>query len=125
MEKANRIRKFDRIFPFSRSAQGDVPMAARAVSVVLPVTTSRSKRSRTRVARSTRTHLTPEEILATLKIARARSARDWCMVLLAYRHGLRASEVCNLRLADIDLKRQSIIVRRLKGSLETTQPLYP
>ena len=100
-------------------------MAARAVSVVLPVTTSRSKRSRTRVARSTRTHLTPEEILATLKIARARSARDWCMVLLAYRHGLRASEVCNLRLADIDLKRQSIIVRRLKGSLETTQPLYP
>jgi integrase len=54
--------------------------------------------------RSTMTYLSPEEILALLKAARARSIRDWAMVLLAYRHGLRASEVCGLKLADIDLK---------------------
>jgi len=71
---------------------------------------------RNRVSRMT--HLTPDELLSVLKAARARS------VLLAYRHGMRASEVCNLRLADVDLKAGSISVRRLKGSLHTVQPLY-
>ena len=46
------------------------------------------------------------------------------MILLAYRHGLRASEVCGLKLADVDLKAGSIFIRRLKGSLQTMQPLY-
>ena len=69
-------------------------------------------------------HLTPDELLAVLKAARSRSARDWCMILLAYRHGMRASEVCDLKLADVDTKAGSISVRRLKGSLHTVQPLY-
>lgn len=43
------------------------------------------------------------------------------MVLLAYKHGLRASEVCNLRIGDVDLKNGSVVVERLKGSLRTTQ----
>jgi type 1 fimbriae regulatory protein FimB len=68
--------------------------------------------------------LTPEEILAVLKAARSSSTRDWAMVLLAYRHGLRASEVCGLQLADVDLKTGSISIRRLKGSMHTVQPLY-
>lgn len=46
------------------------------------------------------------------------------MILLAYRHGLRASEVCNLRLADLDMRSEAITVRRLKGSMLTVQPLY-
>lgn len=75
--------------------------------------------------RSTIAYLTPEEILAVLKTARARSTRDWAMVLFCYRHGLRASEVCGLKLSDIDLKAGSISIRRLKGSLQTVQPLYP
>src|ERR1700674_5115375 len=74
--------------------------------------------------RSTMTYLTPEEILALLKAARKRSIRDWSMVLVAYRHGLRASEVCGLKLSDIDLKAGSISIRRLKGSLSQVQPLY-
>jgi len=61
--------------------------------------------------------LTPRETLELLKAARKRSARDWAMILLAYRHGLRASEVCGIRLADVDLKTGSISIRRLKGSL--------
>ncbi len=69
-------------------------------------------------------HLTPEELLAILKTARARSARDWAMILLAYRHGLRASEVCDLKMADADLRAGSLSIRRLKGSLHTVQPLY-
>jgi site-specific recombinase XerD len=70
------------------------------------------------------THLAPEELLAVLRAARARSARDWAMILLTYRHGLRASEVCDLRLADVDLKAGFLSVRRLKGSLRTTQPVF-
>ena len=70
-------------------------------------------------------YLTPVETLAVLKAAREHSIRDWAMILLAYRHGLRASEVCGLRLGDVDLKDGSISIRRLKGSLSTLQPLYP
>ncbi len=68
--------------------------------------------------------LTPHETLELLKTAKNRSTRDWAMILLAYRHGLRASEVCGIKLADIDLKAGSISIRRLKGSLHTIQPLY-
>src|SRR2546427_2552309 len=46
------------------------------------------------------------------------------MILLACRHGLRASEVCGLKLAAVDVKGGSISLQRLKGSLKTVQPLY-
>jgi site-specific recombinase XerD len=68
--------------------------------------------------------LTPQEMLDLLKAARQHSTRDWAMILLAYRHGLRASEVCGIKLADLDLKVGSISIKRLKGSLHTVQPLY-
>ena len=68
--------------------------------------------------------LKPDELLAVLKAARARGPREWCMILFAYRHGMRASEVCGLTLADVDMKGESVTIRRLKGSLCTTQPLY-
>jgi integrase len=68
-------------------------------------------------------HLEPTEVLAVLRSARTKGSREWAMIVLAYKHGLRASEVCNLRLDDIDLKNGSIVVERLKGSLRTTQAL--
>jgi site-specific recombinase XerD len=67
--------------------------------------------------------LSPEELLAVLKVAREKCVRDWAMILLAYGHGLRSAEVCGLRLADVNLKNRSISVQRLMGSLKTTQPL--
>jgi integrase len=69
-------------------------------------------------------YLTPAEVVSVLKVARFRSIRDWAIILLGYRHGMRASEVCGLRLADVDLKSGSLSIRRLKGSLHTVQPLY-
>jgi integrase len=66
-------------------------------------------------------YLERAEVLSVLKTAKAKSARSWAMILLAYKHALRASEVCNLRLDDIDLKNGNIVVDRLKGSLRTTQ----
>ena len=95
------------------------PVASPAV---IPLVAKRART--TRAKRGQMTFLTPEEILAVLRVARECSTRDWAMILLAYRHGLRASEVCGVKLADIDLKAGSISVPRLKGSLTTTQPLY-
>jgi integrase len=65
--------------------------------------------------------LEPAEVLSVLRAARTRGHREWAMIVVAYKHGLRASEVCNLRVDDIDLKNGNIIVARLKGSLRTTQ----
>jgi integrase len=68
-------------------------------------------------------HLEPVEILSVLRAAKAHGARELAMILLAYKHGMRASEVCNLRLDDLDMKNGSIVVARLKGSLRTTQAI--
>jgi integrase len=95
------------------------PVASPAV---IPIPTK--KAGSIRAKHGQMTFLTPEETLAVLKAARERSTRDWAMILLAYRHGLRASEVCGLKLADVDLKAGSVSIRRLKGSLQTVQPLY-
>ena len=66
-------------------------------------------------------HLEPSEVLSILRAAKAKGAREWAMIVVAYKHGMRASEICNLRLADLDLKNGSIVVYRLKGSLRTAQ----
>jgi type 1 fimbriae regulatory protein FimB len=69
--------------------------------------------------------LKPAELLGLLRAAKAHGAREHAMVLVAYTHGLRASEVCKLKLADIDLRAGTIAVNRLKGSLSSTQELHP
>ena len=45
------------------------------------------------------------------------------MILVAYRHGMRASQVCGLRRDDLNLRGESITIRRLKGSLLTCQTI--
>lgn len=59
--------------------------------------------------------LTPKEMLNVLKVA-SESKRNHAMILFAFRFGMRASEVCDLRLSDIDRKNGTITIRRLKGS---------
>jgi len=74
-----------------------------------------------KIRKQTMIHLEPAEVLSVLRAARAKGVREWAMIVLAYKHGMRASEVCNLRLDDVDMKNGSIVVERLKGSLRTTQ----
>jgi site-specific recombinase XerD len=72
-----------------------------------------------------REHLTEDEIarlLAALKRNR-HGQRDWLIGLLIYRHGLRVSEACDLRWDDVSLTKRTIIVRRLKGSDDSTHYL--
>jgi integrase len=45
------------------------------------------------------------------------------MILIAYRHGLRASEATGLRLSDLDLGRGTIYCRRAKGSRPGVHPM--
>lgn len=89
---------------------------------VIQLPSSHARPRRTKAPRGA--FLSPEETLAVLRKAKERGARDWAMILLAYRHGLRASEVCGLRLADVDLKNGALSIQRLKGSMQTVQPLY-
>lgn len=68
-------------------------------------------------------HLEPAEVLSLLRAAKAHGTREWAMIVVAYKHGMRVSEVCNLRLDDLDMKNGSLVVQRLKGSLRTTQAI--
>jgi type 1 fimbriae regulatory protein FimB len=69
--------------------------------------------------------LTEAEMENFFKAARKgrHPVRNFAMLLLAYRHGLRVSELINMRTADVDLNTGHLFVRRLKGSLSTSHPL--
>jgi hypothetical protein len=54
--------------------------------------------------------------------ARKRS-RYATMILIAYRHGLRASELCGLRWDQVDLNYGRLYVRRAKGGIDNVHPL--
>jgi integrase len=53
------------------------------------------------------------------------SKRDYAIFLLAYRHGLRASEMGLLQTDDIDWKQYRLRIQRLKSSLTGVHPLRP
>ncbi len=69
--------------------------------------------------------LTTSEIKKFLEAARKgrHGVRDYCLMLTAYRHGLRVSELIDIRHKDLDFDSARIYVRRLKGSLSTHQPI--
>ena len=69
--------------------------------------------------------LTEAERARFLQAARKgrHGVRNYAMALLAYRHGLRVSELINMRLTDLDLDTGHLFVRRLKGSLSTNHPI--
>ncbi|WNV06490.1 tyrosine-type recombinase/integrase [Candidatus Methylospira mobilis] len=72
-----------------------------------------------------RKHLTPREVEKLIKATKGarNEARDRCLLLLLFRHGLRISEAVNLNLSQIDLEGRTLHVARLKGGLSTTHPL--
>jgi type 1 fimbriae regulatory protein FimB len=77
----------------------------------------------------TREHLTQEEVAKLLKASKDNNfsrnpERDFCLLLLMVRHGLRVSEACKLKLSDVDLQQKVLHVKRLKNGKSTTHPLY-
>jgi integrase len=78
-----------------------------------------------------REHLTESEIEKLLRAAGRGfyGLRDRTAILVCFRHGLRAAELCALTWDDVtDLAhatRATLNVRRLKGSVSGAQPLEP
>ncbi len=73
-----------------------------------------------------RKHLTTLEVdrlLAATKENLRTGLRDRCLILLMFRHGLRVTEACAMRMDQVDLESKILQVQRLKGGLSTTQPL--
>lgn len=66
-------------------------------------------------------YLSSEQVLSILEVAAKYGTRELAMFSLAFQHAMRASEIANLKLADI--KNGQILVRRCKKSLQTRQPL--
>src|SRR5262249_53025837 len=58
----------------------------------------------------------------TRKVSR-RGHCDATMILVAYRHGLRASEVCDLQLHQIELDQGRLHVRRAKRGIPSIHPI--
>lgn len=69
--------------------------------------------------------LNPTEMKEFLECARKsrHGERDYAMVLMCYRHGLRVGELVRFRLDDLDLDSGRVYVRRQKGSTSTNQPM--
>ena len=74
----------------------------------------------------TRRYLTGREVEKLIEAARKHGRyghRDATMILIAYRHGLRASEVCDLQWHQVELNAGRLHVRRAKRGTPSVHPL--
>ena len=72
-----------------------------------------------------REHLTEREVGRLIEVVRGNrwGHRDASMVLLAYRHALRAAELVDLRWDQVDLEHALLHVRKVKNGSPATHPL--
>ena len=73
----------------------------------------------------TREYLTDAEVASLTEAAKGNrhGHRDATMILVAYRHGLRVSELVDLRWDQIDFERATLAVRRAKKGSPATHPI--
>jgi type 1 fimbriae regulatory protein FimB/type 1 fimbriae regulatory protein FimE len=73
----------------------------------------------------TREYLTPAEIDRLIEACKASRypQRDRTLILVVYRHGLRASEACDLEWSQVDFKAATLHVRRVKNGKPATHPI--
>jgi type 1 fimbriae regulatory protein FimB/type 1 fimbriae regulatory protein FimE len=73
-----------------------------------------------------REYLTPAEVERLMKAAKTGryAHRDATLILIAFRHGLRASELCDLEWSQVEFGRSaSLHVRRVKNGKPSVHPL--
>src|SRR5215831_11851675 len=102
-------------------------MAKRHLRLVAPATVNRTvtpKRPPNADLR-TREYLTEAEVERLMAAARGNrwGHRDATMVLVAYRHGLRSSELVDLRGDQVDFRTATLHVRRVKQGTASTHPI--
>src|SRR5215470_4356414 len=74
----------------------------------------------------TREYLTEPEVERLMRAAKLNrnGQRDATMILIAFRHGLRAAELVDLRWDQVDLGRNACLhVRRVKNGMPSVHPL--
>src|SRR5262249_4185595 len=74
----------------------------------------------------TRNYLTAAEVETLMAAARRLTRyghRDATMILIAYRHGLRASELCDLQWHQVELNAGRLHVRRRKRGMPSVHPM--
>ena len=102
-------------------------MSNPRLRLVMPAIVKRTvtpRRARNSELRS-REYLTEHEVDALMAAARQnrQGHRDATMILLAFRHGLRASEAVDLRWDQVDFNSAVLHVRRVKQGTPSVQPL--
>lgn len=103
-------------------------MGAKADVVAFPQSSKTGKLSKRRKNTEVRAreYLTEQEVEALVKAARKAGRhghRDATLILMAYRHGLRVSELVSLRWEQIDLKQGVIHINRVKNGAPSSHPL--
>src|SRR5262245_4889285 len=102
-------------------------MAQSLFKVIAPTTENRTvpPLRRPNADLRPREHLTEREVEKLIAAAKGNrwGKRDATMILLAFRHGLRASEVCGLQWSDVEFESGTLHLRRSKGGVTSTHPL--
>ena len=72
-----------------------------------------------------REHLTELEVAKLIEAAKRnrQGQRDATMILICFRHGLRASELCELQWSDLEFETATLHLRRTKNGTMGTHPL--
>src|SRR5215471_7800962 len=102
-------------------------MRKTALRIVSPaieirkVTPHRPKNAEVR----TREYLTEKEVEQLIAACKDNRwpHRDQTMILLAFRHGLRASELCDLQWTQVNFETANLAVTRAKHGTPSTHPL--
>ena len=102
-------------------------MPKPALKIVAPTTVIRkvTPRRTKNAAVRTREYLTEREVERLIDSCADNRwpQRDQTMLLLAFRHGLRASEVCDLQWTQVDFEAATLAVSRVKNGTPSTHPL--
>ena len=88
---------------------------------------SKPPRKRPNAERRSREYLTPAEVEKLINGAESvgrHGHRDGTLILVAYRHALRVSELVSLRWHQVDLGQGLLHVRRRKNGNPSTHPLH-
>ena len=111
----------------SISAASPTKMAKSHLKLVTPTTKKRTvvPKRRPNAELRTREHLTEAEVEKLMSATKNNryGHRDATMILVGYRHGLRASELTDLRWDQVDFANANMHVRRVKQGSPSTHPI--
>jgi integrase len=96
----------------------------RASSAIVKRTVAMPRRPKNADVR-TREYLTDDEVRRLSEAAKGNrhGHRDATMILIGYRHGLRASELTDLRWDQVEFSSGTLHVRRVKEGTPSTHPI--